>query len=318
MDTMYLSLRSLRLAGLLVALSFGAPLGMGQSEAGTIDHVRILVRDISASRQVYRDVLGFDLPRAEPFVYQEGSTHDGTLLADNTYVELIGIVDREKLLKARPWIVEFLQQQQGPHSVGWLVSSAKNVSDHLQSQGIDAPIVNLARANHADKTVLLVTPKLPHLPDGAIFFLEYPPKIASTTPSQLPVRQPNTAEHIAAVWIVVNDLKKASADVRALGFRPVRSLRSKILGADGREFAAERGSIVLLHARRNGPAAQFARERGEGVLGFTLTVTDLAKARALLEKNTKRRLFTYRGFYGNSFLIPAELAAGAWIEMAQK
>jgi hypothetical protein len=272
---------------------------LGQSEVGIIDHIRVLVRDINASREVYRDVLGFGLPRPEPIVFQEGSAHDGARLADDTIVELIGVVDREKLAKVRPWIVEFLQHQQGAHSVGVLVSSAKDVSDRLHSRGIEAPVFNLVRGEPGDKPILLVTPKLPHLPEGSIFFVQYPPRNVNVQSLQ-PAVQSNTAEGIQAVWIVVKDLKKASGDVKALGFRPVRSLKSEILGAEGREFATGHGSIVLLRATRTGPVTQFARERGEGVMGLTLTVGNLANARALIEKNTKHSLLTYRGFYGNS------------------
>ncbi len=307
-----------RFVWFLVVTCFGAVQALGQSAGGSIDHVRVLVRDVNASREEYRKVLGFGLPRAEPLILPEGSAHDWTNLADNAYVELIGIVDREKLLKVRPWIVEFLRLHEGAQSVGLLVASAKDVSQHLQSRGIDAPIFELARSKPGEKPVLLVTPKMPHLPEGAVFFLEYPPRITSNTPNPIPVLQPNTAEKILAVWIVVNDIEKASEDVLTLGFRPVRRLKSKTLGADGREFATDLGSIVLLHAKGKGPVAQFARERGDGVMGFTLSVTELEKARALIGQNTKRRLSSYHGFYGTSFLIPAELAAGAWIELAQK
>lgn len=117
----------------------------------------------------------------------------------------------------------------------------------------------------------------------------------------------------------MKDLSDAIRDAEALGFRRMRPLESKILGTEGEEFETARGKIILLRANTSdGPAAQFACDRGEGVLGVTLDAIDIAKVHALIEKNVKRTLPLYAGFYGNSFLVPAELACGVWIEMVQK
>jgi hypothetical protein len=86
-----------------------------------------------------------------------------------------------------------------------------------------------------------------------------------------------------------------------------------------REFDAGHKKIVLLEAQGSeGPVPQFSRGRGEGLMGISLEVENLEKARALIQKNTKRSFPPYPGFYGNSFLIPGELAGGVWIEMVQK
>jgi len=66
------------------------------------------------------------------------------------------------------------------------------------------------------------------------------------------------------------------------------------------------------------PAADFSHERVQGVIGLTLAVGDLGKAQSLLEENTPRELPTHDGIYGKSFLVPAEVADGVWIEMVQK
>ena len=74
-----------------------------QTDGGSIDHVRILVRDIQVSKKQYRDVLGFNLPHPDVYVYAEGSAHDGADLSDHTYLELLGVADEERLAKVRPW-----------------------------------------------------------------------------------------------------------------------------------------------------------------------------------------------------------------------
>ncbi len=215
--------------GLLVGIALGLPLpsrsALGQSGTGSIDHVRVLVHDIVAAQNQYRNVLGFDLSRTEPIIYQEGSAHNVARFTDGTYLELIGIAEREKLLKSRPWIVDFLQDHQGAHSVGIIVTSAKDVADRLQSRGIEASLFNLRGPRPEAKPILLVTPKLVNLPDGAIFFVEYPgPKSAQAS------LQPNTAQGTVAVWIMVKDLEKAGKESETLGFRPGRLLDFKAFG----------------------------------------------------------------------------------------
>jgi catechol 2,3-dioxygenase-like lactoylglutathione lyase family enzyme len=305
----------------LLALSLPAPAqsepGLGkpdQSVLGSIDHVRILVRDIDKARDAYHK-LGFDLA-PEPAILPEGSAHEAMWLIGHTYLELIGVADREKLLQQRPWIVEFVEQHQGAHSVGLAVPSAEDLANRLRSRGIDAPVSRLLPKAGA-KPFIHVTPKLPHLPDGALFFTQKPPRNVGSA-QQADPRQPNSAERILAVWILVKDLKKAGSDIRSVGFHPLRSVSSKALGVKGKEFAANGGSLVLLHAIGSGPASTFARDRPEGVMGVSLMVADLAAARTLVEKNANRNFSTYRGFYGDSFLIPPELASGVWIEMTQE
>ena len=234
-------------AGLIVVITLAltslSSSALGQSETGSIDHVRVLVRDIVAAQNQYRGVLGFDMSRAEPIIYQEGSAHNGAAFTDGTYLELLGIADREKLLKSRPWIVDFLQDHQGAHSVGIIVTSAKEVADRLQSRGIEAPLFNLIRSRPGAKPILLVTPKLVNLPNGAIFFVEYPAQQSAQT-----VVQPNTALGTVAVWIMVKDLEKAVKESETLGFHPGRLLDFKALGARGCELDTGRGKILLLEA----------------------------------------------------------------------
>jgi catechol 2,3-dioxygenase-like lactoylglutathione lyase family enzyme len=287
---------------------------IGQSGTSGIDHIRIVVRDIVAAQDQYRNVLGFDLSVAKPISYPEGSLHNGAELTDGTYLELIGVGDKEELLKSRPWIVDFLRSHEGAHSVGMTATSAQEVADRLRSQGIEAPIFKLASSHAGEKPILLVTPKLVHLPEGSIFFVNYPEQEPART-----VVQPNTTQATVAVWIVVKDLDKSSQEVEKLGFAPGRVLDSKSLGARAREFETGLGRILLLQASSSGkPAANFFHEHGPGVMGFTLAVTDLAKAQSMIGAKTGMQLQTYDGVYGRSFLVPSDLANGVWIEMVQK
>lgn len=306
------------LPGLFQSL-FVAACAFGQANAGVIDHVRILAKDMGVCQNIYRNTLGFDLAHADAVVYEEGSSHNSARLGDGTYIELVGVSDREKLQESRPWIVDFLREHQGLHSVGVLASSAKAVSDHLQTSGIDVTTYNLTASRPGEKPIQIVTPKLANLPDGAIFFLEYPPESLARRRSLPPAVNTNSAQGILAVWIVVKDLSTSRKDAETLGFRFVRTLESQTLRATGQEFETNLGNIVLLQGSiSDGPTARFIRDRSEGVMGLSLEVKDFVKTRALIETNAGRSFAPYTGFYGKSFLIPAELSCGAWIEMVQK
>jgi hypothetical protein len=297
---------------LLLTMSVHRP-ATAQASVGTVDHVRILVRDIKQTRITYLNRLGFASTRTEPFVYPEGSAHDGAPLSDTQYIEWLGVVDRDKMLQSRPWMVQFLDKYEGAHSVGMKVASADELAARLRARGIEAPVFTVVR-KEGDKPVVLVTPKLPHIPEGAVFFVQYPPR--KSPPSTVP--QPNTAKAIRAIWIVVRDVKGATTDIQALGFKHLRSMKSNTLGAEGEEFGSERGNIVLLRPKASGAAAEFSRQRGEGVMGISLLVDNADRAREIVEKGTGRTLRMYKGWYGTSFLIPAETASGAWIEMVQR
>jgi hypothetical protein len=117
--------------GAIVGLAVLCSSALG-ADTPAIDHVRVLVHDIAAAQNTLH-ALGFEMRRPEPSVYQEGSAHNSAPFSDGTYLELIGIADREKLSKSRPWIGDFLQHYQGAHSVGLIVTSAKDVADRLQS-----------------------------------------------------------------------------------------------------------------------------------------------------------------------------------------
>ena len=300
--------------GALAGLQVLCGSALGQYDAPAIDHVRVLVHDIAAAQNTLQ-TLGFVMRRLEPAVYQEGSAHNSAPFSDGTYLELIGIADREKLLKSRPWIVDFLQNYQGAHSVGIVVTSAKDVEDRLQSHGIDVSRFTLAASNPEAKPILLITPKLANVADGAIFFVEYPWKRSS--PAK--VSQPNGVLGTAAVWILVKELEKASNEMERMGFHSGRLLKFDVLGARGREFDTGDGRILLLEPESPGkPAADFSRQRVQGIIGLTLWVSDLGRAQSLLQDNTHKQLPIYDGIYGKSFLVPAGLANGAWIEMVQK
>lgn len=298
------------MAGVL-ALACGPAFAV-ESPVGELDHVRVLVRDIGAARENCILDLGFVSPVAAPVIYPEGSAHDAARFAAGGYFELFGITDRDGMMKSRPWMVEFLDKHEGAHSAGFKIASADASAARISAAGIEAPIFTLVRKADAPP-VRLVTPKFRHVPEGSIFFVQYPPR---TTP--LPdYTQPNTATELLSTWIVVSDVGKAGSELESIGFRRLREVASAFIGGSGVEYASDRGNVVLLSpvGSKDSPVAAFVRDRTAGAMGFTIRVANLGTAKPHAAKRLGHEPAVTTGWYGQGFFLPPEAACGAWIEL---
>lgn len=74
-----------------------------------LDHVRVLVRDLEAAKDRYRDVLGFRVPpRDDNYRHPLGSYQTVTRFSDAFYLELLAVHDRPRMSSGRPEMVPFL------------------------------------------------------------------------------------------------------------------------------------------------------------------------------------------------------------------
>jgi hypothetical protein len=90
------------------------------------------------------------------------------------------------------------------------------------------------------------------------------------------------------------------------------------LDARGRKVEAGQGVLLPLKSSdKNGVLTKYLSDYDEGIIGLSIEVADLGKARQLAESGTGRKLETYKGFYGTSFLLPPEVTHGVWMEMFQ-
>jgi catechol 2,3-dioxygenase-like lactoylglutathione lyase family enzyme len=299
--------------GLTLALACG--LARAQTSEAAIDHVRVLVHDTQAAR-AQLIALGFKFD-SEPMVYGEGSMHDGVELEDHFYLETISVADAAKLVRVRPWFIEFLKHREGIHSVGLIVPSARATADELKAKGVDASWFEL-RAKAGSDPVLLVTPRGGHLPDGSVFFLEYPAAVLKRIKSRKSVPQPNTAVGIAAVWILPASVPTASADLTAMGLRESAQKHLSGLGATSTEFETTVGKLLLVKPdNAEGPAGKFQQLHREGIMGLSVWVRDLKAAQAWTERAAAHPLPVYDGLFGRSILVPPDLMAGTWIEFVE-
>jgi hypothetical protein len=131
---------------------------------------------------------------------------------------------------------------------------------------------------------------------------------------------PNTALGIRTVWFAVGDLDASLRNLQDAGFQPGETREAKLLGAVGREVKAGQGRLLLLRsADENGALSKFLLNHDDGnIIGVSIEVSDLNKARSWVEGYSGHKLEPYKGFYGQSMMIPPDLAHGVWMELFQR
>ena len=299
-----------------------------RGEVQGLDHPGILVHDLEAAKDTYRDTLGFWIqPRGVVSVLTSGIKISNASFEDGSYLQLTAVDDLEKARLNRPAYLAFLEKHEGAKYLMLNVSSAESTARFLRAHGLDVndpssrTITAPGAKEMAPPAAWAVTFNKPILPADSVGFVQFANREERIRQANASGRtnHPNTAKRIAAVWIVVRDLKAATKAFGLAGLAARESRKFPALGAAGREIEAGGGRIILLEPKdKAGKAASFLAERDEGIMGVSLEVGSLETARTLLEKNTKRAFVSYAGAYGSSILIPAELAYGVWIEMFQK
>jgi len=65
--------------------------------------------------------------------------------------------------------------------------------------------------------------------------------------------------------------------------------------------------------------SKFLSNHNDGeIIGVSIEVSDLNKARSWVEGRSGRQLEPYKSFYGRSILIPPDLTHGVWMEFFQR
>ena len=281
-----------------------------------LDHVIVIVRDLEEAARVYTEVLGFTVIRGGDF---PGGLQSRAVRFASNYVELMSVDPSQ----APPddELVRLLNEREGGYALGLGVSSAQQTADALRARNFDvvgpagSPFIPEGSNDVQTapwQTVVITNPVLPFEP---FFFIQYALREARSGPPE----HQNTAVDVHSVWIAVKDLEAATKGYEALGLLPGRKRRIPQLAAKGREIGAGQGVILLLQATdTKGPLASYVAQQGEGVIGMSIEVRDLPKARSLLRSSTKQELNPYNGPYGKSIVVPPVFTHGVWIELFQE
>ncbi len=269
----------------------------------------------------YHGLLGFQM---SPTGRHPGGTENSIArFQDETYLELLSVYDAAKAKDT----AAFLEKFEGAGSVGLNVGSADATVAHLQKKGIDNE--SGSGTIKLDETDDGTTPlwKWVGLKPGmsisdTLFFIEYlPDRVAfrKRHPAHYTVpSHPNTAKGLTSIWVATGNITKGAEPYRAIGLDSERRTRVPFFEAEGSEFKAGRGTILVLGpAKSESKTAQFVQQRGEqGIIGASVTVGNLNTARQLLKKNSVDYL-DYDGSRGRSLLVPPETTHGYWLELYQ-
>ncbi len=312
----------------LSAQTTSAPAQTLLGQGSGVDHVGVGVRDLAQAQHDYEQ-LGFKVGKGGHF--PGGISNSIVSLQDNSYLELVSVSgstsNRQRYASS---IADFVKKNEGAMFLGINVSSAKATADYLKAHNFDVAGPDPGSIMKEGETTppppmwyMVGTADKPAANKEGfaipVFLIEY------VSTNRLEKRRaeglmdhPNTAMGIDAVWFAVHDADARSRTLRDAGLEAGESRDAKFLSAHGREVKAGLGVLVLLESSdKNGLLTKYLSDHDEGIIGLSIEVADLGKARQLAESGTGRKLETYRGSYGTSFLLPPEVTHGVWIEMYQ-
>jgi catechol 2,3-dioxygenase-like lactoylglutathione lyase family enzyme len=293
-----------------------------------VDHVGVGVRDLAQAQHDYEQ-LGFKVSKGGHF---PGDLFNRiVILQNNSYLELLAVSGGTPSAPSDAAdVAEFVKKHEGAMFLGIEVSSAKAAADYLKAHNFDVtgpdpgsimkegettpPPPMWYGVSTADKPA--ANKKRFNIP---FFLVEY----LSTAwlgkhRAAGEMDHPNTAMGIHAVWFAVHDAEAQLRTLRDAGLEVGESREAKFLGAHGREVKAGQGVLLLLESSdKNGLLTKYLSDHDEGIIGLSIEVADLGKARQLAESGTGRKLETYKGSYGTSFMLPPEVTHEVWMEMFQ-
>jgi catechol 2,3-dioxygenase-like lactoylglutathione lyase family enzyme len=324
-------MKSERMVGLvmcgLLALG-GQAVAEGLGVGRGIDHVGLLVRleNFAAAGDVLTRQLGFS---ATPVLQSPAGVENRLIwFGDLSYLELDAIT--ESNAGTAPFL-DFLALHEGAKFYGTQVLDAARAVTFLNGAGYPnvGPIPASPLTVQATGRVVGLTPLWTEIilterlaPDNSNFFLDYDEtevhSLFVEVPALAPRPHPNTAQRIETLWLVVSDLDAAISFYTGLGLEvETRNERIDYLGGRGARVRYHNATLALLQPDGPGLVADFAADRGEGILGVSLAVRDLRAAHNLVEGNTNLTLPIFRDRGRDRFLIPASLTHGVLIELVE-
>jgi len=302
-----------------------------------VDHVGVAVRDMAQARRDYEQ-LGFKVGKGGHF--PEGEFNSIVAFQQNNYFELLSVSESTSTKKGMAaMITDFLKNHEGAVFLGIDVSSAKATADYLTARSFDVhgpfPGGVMKEGETTPPPAQYYNVVVDDAPAAGkkgiilpIFFIEHiSAERMERRRAAGEMDHPNTAMGVHAVWFAVHDLEGQLRRLRDAGLEAGEAREAKSFSAHGREVKAGQGVLLLLEpSDKNGVLARYLSDHtnwidgwphDEGIIGLSIEVADLGKARQLAESGTGKKLETYKGFYGTSFLLPLEVTHGMWMEMFQ-
>ncbi len=297
--------------------SISAPTPAPGASATRLDHILLWGRGIDQVTSIMAVKLGFQVrPGHDP----DGVANRYIRFSDSSFIELLGITrpnatfdpgmkEDQQALKGGP----------GSHSFGFRSSSLDAIHRSLEAMhfavtpfftGPDSakPGWRLFAFDHAPLS-------------SNTFFIDYAPDYAPdqfdpTNADDYRVTRdhPNGARELSSIWLLSGDADADRRQLEKMGFGHAVPVKLPMVGAKG--FCVPIGPTALLALEPDGAglAAQTMASGGPRILGVSFGVADLDRAQRWVERGYERRLTTYRGLSGESFLAPTQDDLGLSIE----
>jgi catechol 2,3-dioxygenase-like lactoylglutathione lyase family enzyme len=292
------------------------------SEVPRLDHIAIGVSSLAEAEANYNESLGFALfPRGRHDQY--GTENSGAWFADNSYLELLTYFDKEKA----SWLVDFLKIQEGAPFFVLQTSSLNDVAEALRRQGFAATDPSYGTISYdglaEDSSVSWKTLFLPpnFVSGRTMFLIEYDHPINTVHPWNRYSVHNNSAHRLLSVWMAVDDREAFKKEYELLGLKIGKEWEDIHRGAYVTEIALGNDTKIELlqplspKESGSGILTQFLQKRGEGVIGFTIQVDDIAKSKDTLLGNPSWHITEMSMGQHHSIWISPETTNGVWIEL---
>lgn len=297
--------------------SISAPTPAPGASATRLDHILLWGRGIDQVTSIMAVKLGFQVrPGHDP----DGVANRYIRFSDSSFIELLGITRPDATFD--PGMKEDQQALKGgpgSHSFGFRSSSLDAIHRSLEAMhfavtpfftGPDSakPGWRLFAFDHAPLS-------------SNTFFIDYAPDYAPdqfdpTNADDYRVTRdhPNGARELSSIWLLSGDADADRRQLEKMGFGHAVPVKLPMVGAKG--FCVPIGPTALLALEPDGAglAAQTMASGAPRILGVSFGVADLDRAQRWVERGYERRLTTYRGLSGESFLAPTQDDLGLSIE----
>jgi len=294
-----------------------APVSAAPTPPTRLDHVLLWGRSIDEVTSILSVKLGFQV---RPGHDSGGVANRYIRFSDTSFLELLGVTranpdydpgekdDREKL-----------KEQPGARSFGFRSPGLDAVRTSLGALGYKVTPVFSGPDSKKPGWQLFAFEQAPLTSNT--FFIDYKADYApdqydpaNAADHQITREHPNSARALSSIWLVSNDPDGDRKQLERMGYGQAKPVHLAAINASG--FCVPVGPTALLTLRPDGPglAADTLVKTGARILGVSFAAADLGRAQRWAERGYERKLDTYAGLWGPSFLAPTLDDLGMLIE----
>jgi len=293
------------------------PAPVPAAPATRLDHILLWGRGIDQTTSVMAVKLGFQVrPGRDP----GGVANRYIRFADSSFIELLGITRPDPAFD--PGMQEDQQALKGgpgSRTFGFRTSSLDAIHQSLQALHYAVTPFFSGPDSAKPGWRLFAFDRAPL--SSNTFFIDY---AAGYAPDQFDPanagdyrvtrEHPNGARELSSIWLVSADAEADRRQLEKMGYGHAVPVRLPALAAKGYCVPVGPTALLALQPDGAGIAAQTMANGGARILGVSFGVSDLGRARRWVERGYERKLTTYRGLSGESFLAPTRDDLGLSIE----